>query len=182
MRNKVKEILIGNLNSRNFAMLESVIRDYKLFGSTVIVPPEQFNSEVAKLSVKYGITFAVPVTSTDERPGSIMEIEKINPGFKDAIYAHPASKLAFLYTIDPDDEEAMAGLITIGAEFPNNRLLVTAIPGKEPAFCSVKEMVQNLILSVDDFKELRPIFIATLHEQYDVLDYGFLASIGLIKV
>lgn len=178
MQIKRKPVLITNVSKHNLFQVEAFIQRAKLFGEYIVIPGEDFSDDIIRLTNRYNLTVVVPVASTDEDNDSIEAIDARNPGFKDRLREHHVNKLVLMHVAR--DASTAAHALSLAVEFPKHRVVVASTSESMVGFHDTKHELWNIVQQIEEYKDIEVEFVYSLSNVYDVLDFQFINSIGLL--
>ena len=162
-----KEKLVTGTDFNNLSSLENFIESNRLFGATLLVPASEIKPTVLELLSKYCLTALVPLDSTDGESGSIVAIEKENPGLEAQLKKIPANKLCIHHEVR--DDVASAKIITLAAEFKNSTVVVTGNAPKQFEYFAAFHEFSRYVEQCEEFADLASDFAFSLAEKYAIV-------------
>lgn len=175
----MKSLLIHNFTRHSVHLVDAFLRQRKLYNVHAIVPGEDFNDDIQKLLIRYGLNVIIPLDSVDEGHNSVVEIEKRNPGFEERVNAFPKHKLQILRRSSENyDGVAVAGL---ALNFLGIRIRANRGMHLTDAFYREYEITNKTFEEMgDEAMNALVVWGEELENDFQFIDFGVLTELGIV--
>lgn len=177
----MKSLLIHNFTKRSLHLVDLFLRKHKLYNVHAIVPADSFTKDVDALCVRFGLNVIVPLSGLEGGHLSLQEVEKRNPGIEERIKNFPRHKIEILRRSTRNmDAENLLGL---ALNWPEIRVRACRALEQYDAFGEEMHIIHGFMdQNQDEAKNINILFGEELENDFQMLDIGLLADLGLVGV